>query len=306
MNVFILVGIVACPALLILGSVEIARGSVTRRDRSWTLEPGDSIRAESWLERVNRRFSGTALGRNLKDRLDVAGIDRAPATVVGIAASAQLAVAWLLWRGLAPLFGIASFAVGYRGVRAYLARGRDRRREAFIAQLPQLSRLLANAVSAGKPIRLAIASAGDQLDEPAKTEMQQVDSSLTFGASIDDALEKLNRRLESREVELLVSTLIVCARSGGSLVSSLLDIASTLEDRKETRREVRTVFAQSLMTGYLVIGMGFAMLFLLNGVRPGTVEKMTTEPLGQAALIVGLGLFALGIFVVRRMTKIDP
>ena len=47
-------------------------------------------------------------------------------------------------------------------------------------------------------------------------------------------------RLPSREVAVLVSTLLVSARSGGSLVTALRDIADTLEARKETRREVRT------------------------------------------------------------------
>ena len=79
-----------------------------------------------------------------------------------------------------------------------------------------------------------------------------------------------------------MSTLLVSARSGGSLVTSLRTIADTLEERKETRREIRTTLAQSIVTGYMVIGLGFAILVLLNVVNPGTVETMTRNLLGQA------------------------
>jgi tight adherence protein B len=132
-----------------------------------------------------------------------------------------------------------------------------------------------------------------------------VSNSLRFGADIESALDEMSTRLPSREVSVLLSTLIVCARSGGSLVSSLRDIADTLEERKETRREIRTTLAQSLATGYLVIVLGAAMLFLLNAIQPGTVEAMTSNIIGQIALVVSFALFVGGFLLIRRMTRLD-
>jgi tight adherence protein B len=107
-------------------------------------------------------------------------------------------------------------------------------------------------------------------------------------------------------VAVLTSTLVVSARSGGSLVTSLRDIADTLEERKETRREVRTTLAQALATGYLVMAMGFIILLVLNVTYPGSVRKMTTEPLGQAALAFAGLLFTGGFLVIRRIVRIEP
>ena len=103
---------------------------------------------------------------------------------------------------------------------------------------------------------------------------------------------------------MLLSTLLVSARSGGSLVTSLRNIADTLEQRKETRREIRTTLAQSVATGYTVIGLGVGILALLNVVNPGTVEIMTRNIIGQAALLVAAVLFAAGFLAIRRMTRI--
>ena len=74
---------------------------------------------------------------------------------------------------------------------------------------------------------------------------------------------------------MLISTLLVSARSGGSLVSSLRDIADTLETRKEVRREIRTLLAQSVITGYMVVAMGVGLLIMINTIRPGTINLMT-------------------------------
>ncbi len=95
--------------------------------------------------------------------------------------------------------------------------------------MPEIARVLANATNAGLSIATAIAIAGDELDEPARGELQQVSVSLSFGNDIESALEELRDRLPSREVGVLMSTLLVSARSGGSLVTSLRTIADTLE-----------------------------------------------------------------------------
>lgn len=40
-------------------------------------------------------------------------------------------------------------------------------------------------------------------------------------------------------------------------------------------------------------------------IQPGTVEAMTQSVVGQAALVVGGGLFVVGFLVIRRMTRFD-
>jgi tight adherence protein B len=253
---------------------------------------------------VQDRFARTRLGRRLERELMLAGSVRSPLVVALGGLSAGLAIGATLWLVLAPALGVIGVLSSVVAVRAYLRRGKDRRREAFIAQMPELARVLANATNAGLSIATAIAIAADEMDEPARTELRRVASSQAFGNSLASALDELQQRVPSREVAVLLSTLLVSARSGGSLVTSLRTIADTLEQRKETRREIRTTLAQSVATGYTVIGLGLAILALLNLVNPGTVEIMTRNIFGQAALLFAGVLFAIGFLVIRRMTRI--
>ncbi len=304
--VLVLALVFAAAAFFVAGVAQIS--TVSSRRRALLQGVVDDARP-TWQSRVaawDRSFVRTRLGAWAQRQLLLAGEEhRSPTLVIGVASAVGLVLAWVLAVGLAPVFALAGLAGGVVAIRAWLARARDRRNEQFIAQMPELARVLSNATSAGLSIASAIGVAGQELAAPAGVELQRVASRLRFGGSLETAMREMEERLPSREVTVLVSTLLVSARSGGSLVSALRDIADTLDDRKEIRREVKTTLAQSTVTGYVVIGMGIGILFLLNTIQPGTVEAMTQAWPGRIALIVSGGLFFAGFVAIRRMTRFD-
>lgn len=291
--------------LLLAGLLDIASGPIAQRRAMGSVLDDSGRDRQDRIARLERTFVRTRLGRWLDRQLLLAGSTRSPLAVLLVGVALAITLATVLWTLFAPAFGVVGVLLGVFLLRAWLHREQDRRREAFIAQMPQLARVLANATNAGLSIATAIAIAGDELDEPARSELQQVSTSLTFGNDIETALNEVRDRLPSREVAILMSTLLVSARAGGSLVTSLRTIADTLEQRKETRREIRSTLAQSVATGYTVIVMGFGLLLLLNLINPGTVEIMTRDPIGQLALLFAGTLFTGGFLIIRRMTRID-
>ncbi|WP_110240379.1 type II secretion system F family protein [Nocardioides gilvus] len=301
----ILAGSVAVALLTLVGFANLS-GLAAERRRVVAAAVGYTREGDlPLIERLQRWFRRTRPGSYVERELRLAGIGHRPLTVVAVATVVGLGVAFVLWTALAPIFGLLGLGTGVLGVRFYLRRAKERRLEAFILQMPELARVLANATNAGLSIGTAIAIASEELVHPAGTELQQVSDALRFGTDLETALDDMGNRLPSREVAVLLSTLVVCAKSGGSLVSSLRDIADTLEGRKETRREIRTTLAQSLATGYMIISLGFAMLFLLNAVQPGSVEKMTEHIVGQIALVVSGTLFLSGYLMIRKMARFD-
>ncbi|QAY64378.1 hypothetical protein ET495_15480 [Xylanimonas allomyrinae] len=291
---------------LVVGLADLLTVARRRRDLVSALEAIDDRSFGKRIVRWDRAFRRTRPGRWVERQLLLAGLEQQrPLVVVAVATSGGIALGWTLAAGLAPVFGALGLVAAVAGIRGYLERGRERRREQFIAQMPELARVLSNATSAGLSITGAIGVAASELAMPAGVELGRVSSRMRFGASLEDAMAELESRLPSREVGVLVSTLLVSARSGGSLVSALRDIADTLEERKEVRREIRTTLAESTSTGYLVILLGIGLLFLLNTIQPGTVQAMTTHWVGQLALVVSGSMFAGGFVLIRRMTRFD-
>ncbi len=197
------------------------------------------------------------------------------------------------------------FWVGALLVRNRVQSLREKRKEDFIAQMPELARVLSNASSAGLSIRTALAMAAEELEEPARSELRTVTGQINIGVPLERAMANMEQRLPSRELAILVSSLVVSSRSGGALVTALRDIAEALETRKEVRREIRTTYAQTVATAYAVLSFGLVALLLLESLNAGTVDAMLRNPIGQATLIGSAAVYAGGIWVVRKMTRVE-
>ncbi|MET9957664.1 type II secretion system F family protein [Streptomyces sp. NPDC006326] len=254
---------------------------------------------------VDRRLRRTALGRRIEVKLAVTGLDLTPGEFF-VYVLASVAGTWLIAASfLAPFFGPVAGLTGLWAANAFLNWQRARRTERFINQLPELARILANATQAGLALRTAIAMAAEELEAPAGEELSRVADRLAVGHSIEESLGEIAERLPSRELVVLVSTLVLSARAGGALVGSLRNLTVTLEQRKETRREIRTQLSQVTVTAYLVPAIGLGSLLLVNLMMPGALDRMTGAFIGQTAVLVALGLFTLGFVLIRRLSKID-
>ncbi len=254
---------------------------------------------------VDRRLRRTSLGRRIHLRLAATGLDLTPGefAVYAVAGTAAL---WVLAATLlAPFFGPIAGVIGVLATNAFLDWQRQKRIEAFIGQLPELSRILANATSAGLALRTALGMAAEELDAPAGDELTVVANELAVGRSIEDSLGELAERLPSRELVVLVTTLVLSHRAGGTIVSSLRNLTATLEERKETRREVRTMLAEVNATAYTIPVLGLGAMLMMNSMSPGALDQVTGTTVGQIAMVVAVGLFAVGFTVIRRLGKIE-
>jgi tight adherence protein B len=262
-------------------------------------------RADSLAGRMDARLRRTDLGRLIGRRLAAADMRMRVLTFVALIVIAFVVAVYLVGSYLAPVFGVAGGGGVVFLFFAFLRRQEVRRREAFIAQLPELARVLSNAAAAGLVMRTAIEMAAEELDDPASTELRRTSDALRLGQSTEQALQELGERLPSRELAVLVSTLIVSARSGGSLVTALRSIATTLEDRKEIRREVKTIMGEAIVTNWAIGTMGVGILFVVNLLSPGVLRTMSEHLPGQVILAISSIVFVISLLIIRRITRID-
>ncbi|MEU1077016.1 MULTISPECIES: type II secretion system F family protein [unclassified Streptomyces] len=301
------VTLLACTAA-VAGVHVYASGRAQRRalvERLSTAGEPESAGRRRPFAGVDRRLRRTSAGRRVARKLAVTGLDLSPGEFAVYVLAAVVGLWVVAASVLASFFGPLAALAGLWAANTFLNWQRTRRTEAFINQLPEISRVIANATQAGLALRTAIAMAADELEAPAGDELKTVADQLAVGRTLDDALGELAKRLPSRELVVLVSTLILSNRAGGAVVHSLRNLTTTLEERKETRREVRTQLSQVNTTAYAVPAIGVGAMLLVNQIAPGSLAKMTGSFLGQAAVVVALALYALGFVAIRRISKID-
>ncbi|MFJ3515430.1 type II secretion system F family protein [Streptomyces sp. NPDC090131] len=301
------VTLLAC-VLVVVGLQAYMAGRAQRAaliERLSASGPPEPLGRRRRFRTVDRRLRRTELGRRIELKLAATGLDLTPGEFFVYMLGAIVGV-WLIAASLlAPFFGPVAGVIGVWAANAFLNWQRTRRTERFINQLPDLARILANATQAGLALRTAIGIAAEELEAPAGEELARVADRLAVGHSIEESLGELTDRLPSRELVVLVSTLVLSARAGGAIVDSLRNLTVTLEQRKETRREIRTQLSQVTVTAYLVPSIGLGSLLLVDMMMPGALDRMTGAFLGQTAVLVALGLFALGFLLIRRLSKID-
>ncbi|MEU9878230.1 type II secretion system F family protein [Streptomyces phaeochromogenes] len=302
-------GTVLCGTLAVAGVHTYASGRAQRQALVDRLSGGGPLRTAAGRARrfaaVDRRLRRTRLGRTIQLRLSATGLDLTAGEFFTYVAAVVVGLWLIAAAALAPFFGPIAGLAGIWSAAIFLNWQRQKRIEAFINQLPDVARLLANAAAAGLALRTALAMAAEELEAPAGEELARVADQLTMGRSVDDALGELAERLPSRELVVLVTTLVLSNKAGGSVVNSLRNLTQTLEDRKETRREVRTMLSEVNATAFTVPLLGVGSLLLINSSNEGALAKVTGSPLGQTLVLIAMGLYTIGFFVIRRLGKIE-
>jgi tight adherence protein B len=262
-------------------------------------------RGAGLLRRLDSLLRATAAGADVEQRLLAAGSELRVVDLVVMALASAAAVFVLARTVMGSLLALAAALAAAWAWRVWLERRRAKRREAFVAQLPDLARVLSNGASAGLSMVGAVDMAAAELDEPARSEMRLALAEIRVGQPIEDALERMARRMPSRELSVLVNTLVIQQRSGGDVVRALREMGETLEARKDLRREVKTVMAGAVFTAYLVSFMGIGTLVLLNTISPGVLRQMSNSPAGRIALLVAGAMYLAGFFSIRRITRVE-
>lgn len=275
-------------------------------------------RRSLWDQAVGTHAGGAARFRNLESklvprfplkyvasRMSAANVRWSPLLTVMSLAACMVGIAYL---GQAILGKIASSLIAFAipfAFAIWLKRKALQRRENFIAQLPEVARIIANGNAAGLSIGRCLTMAGREMPDPAGEELRRVAQEINLGLTTDQAIGELSKRLPSREVDVLMRTIIIQSRSGGALSEALTGISQTLEDRKELRREVGTVILGASVAGYAVMGIGVGAVVLLNLLKPGALDSMAGSIAGQIVMGISATLYIAGALLMRLVSRIE-
>src|SRR5258707_13624778 len=91
--------------------------------------------------------------------------------------------------------------------------------------------------------------------EPTATEFKRVVQEVQLGIDVEDALEHLLNRVESDDLDLVVTAVNIQREVGGNLAEILETISHTIRERVKLKGEIRVLTSQGRMTGYLISGL---------------------------------------------------
>lgn len=204
------------------------------------------------------------------------------------------------------VMGIVSGFVGFFAPRIYVARQTSKRLIAFEQQLPDTLGLWVNALRSGYSVMQSMEAISRDSPEPTATEFKRVIQEVSLGIDMSDALQHLLDRVESEDLDLVVTAVNIQREVGGNLAEILDIISHTIRERIKLKGEIRVLTAQGRITGYLISGLPILLALFLYAInREYMANLFENRACGWPLLGIGLALIGIGSAVVQKIVQIE-
>ncbi len=256
--------------------------------------------------RVNRAIEGQGFAQRLARDLARADIKMTPGEflVLQFLAAASGGLAGYFLGGGNLLLGLLGLAAGAFGPRLWLGRRIAARLGAFNRQLPSTIDLLANSLRAGYSLLQAMETVSREAPEPTATEFRRVVREVGLGLSPEEALDHLVRRMQSDDLELMVTAINIQHEVGGNLAQILESIAYTIRERVRIKGEIATLTAQQVISGYIISTLPILLSLVLYLINREYIMGMF-EGVFICIPIMGALMIFVAFLIIRRITAIE-
>jgi tight adherence protein B len=242
---------------------------------------------------------------DMRAALERARIPMRPGEYVITTAGASLALAAVLYGITGTIVvGVIGLIAGPFGGVAFVRYRIARRRKAFEAALPDALTLIASSLSAGHTFLRAIQMMCEEAEPPMSEEFSRVVAETRLGDPLVDALGRMAKRLEVRDMDWVVQAIRIQQTVGGRLADLLHTLADFIRAREEVRRDVAVLTAEGRVSAYVLTALAPFMFLAIQVISPGYMKPMFSG----AGLIVLAGtavLMAFGSVIIFRMCKIE-
>lgn len=255
-----------------------------------------------WIHRVLLSIPNLDL---LALNLERAGLGVKAATIVGWSAALFVVVNLTLKLAGVPLFfAMIISGIAATGPSVYVLFKKHQRVTSFTAQLPEAVDLLVRSLKAGHSLPSGFRLIADELADPVGGEFSHVHEELNLGRDLEEALQNLRERIDTPDVRLLCSSVLIQRETGGNLVEILENLADMVRRRMAFADKLSSLTAEGRLSGLILMALPPVMVLVLTVInRP--YAKMLLEPGAlRYFLAASVTLQILGGLWIRKIVTV--
>ncbi len=222
------------------------------------------------------------------------------------AALVFFAVPFIFNRGvLGFVLGIGLAVVGYSLPAIWLGSKKSARAKKIDGQMVEMLGMVANSLKSGYGLMQSIEFTSNQLDAPLATELKRMLRDANLGMSGEDALLAMGERIDSVDMEMVLTAINIQRSVGGNLAEILESVSFTMRERERIRGEIVTLTSQQRMTGIVIGGLPVGMLLVFALISPEYVGLLFTTTAGLVMLGAAVVLEILGALSMKKILAIE-
>jgi tight adherence protein B len=254
----------------------------------------DALRGRSFADNIATQLARADLKLTVSEYLALQVI-----AVVG-----AFALAYLLFGG-GILLAAAGGVIGFFAPRIYVRIRQRKRLNMFNDQLGDAINQMSNGLRAGYSVLQAMDSVATELPPPIADEYRRVVQEMQLGLSMEQALGNMLRRIDSEDLDLMITAINVQREVGGNLADILDVISFTIRERVRIKGEVRTLTAQGRASAYIITFLPIGLTLLLMVLNREYIMKLFTHVCGWIMVGTAIILIASGAFALMKITNIE-
>ncbi len=186
----------------------------------------------------------------------------------------------------------------------YVRRRRAQRMRRMEQQLPDALDLLGRSLRAGHAFGAGLQMIGQEMADPIASEFRFVHDELNFGVSLEQALTNLSVRVPITDLRYFVVAVLIQRESGGNLTEVLAKLGQLIRQRLKLFARIRILSAEGRLSGWVLGLMPFVLAGVVNLFNPAFMAPLWTDPIGISIVRNMLLMMAMGVLLLRKITRI--
>ncbi|OGO81786.1 MAG: hypothetical protein A2Y18_00225 [Clostridiales bacterium GWD2_32_19] len=184
-------------------------------------------------------------------------------------------------------------------------RTKTRHYKKFNDQLGDAILIISNSLKVGHSFTQALDTLVMEMPAPLSTEFGQVIREVRLGKTLEKSLENLLERIPSKDLELMLTAILMQRETGGNLAEVLDIISETIRERLKLSREIKTLTAQGRLSAIIVLVLPIAIGGVMFVMSPDYIMELFTNKIGILMVVSGIFSELIGMVFINKIIKID-
>ena len=264
---------------------------------------GDQV---SDLPMLDRLLADREVTSIVTRRLQAAAVNMTPGLfllVVAVSAMGGLLIGrWISAAFLGPVLGTAG---GAALPLIWLTRKEKGRLMVFQDQLPDAIDMLVSAMKAGYSFQAAMKFIGEEVPEPLGPEFARFYEEQRLGMEVRTALISLQERVNSLDLRMFVTAILIQRETGGNLSEVLGKIGILMRERAALKGEIQTMTAESKLSARILGALPFVVFAAVSLLNPGFMRPMMETDIGPWVFFGATMSVMFGYWIMMRIADIE-
>lgn len=184
-------------------------------------------------------------------------------------------------------------------------RAKRKRINQFNNQLSEGLTVMANSLRAGFSFMQAVDTLSKEMPPPLSTEFARLLKEMNLGTTTESALDNLMRRVDSKDLDLVVTSVKIQRQVGGNLAEIIDNIAKTIQQRIKLQGNLKTLTAQGRISGLIIGLLPIFIILFVSLLNPSYLTTLVTNPAGLFMLAYALVSEIIGFLIIKKIVTID-